>query len=78
MREIAAVTIFAKKHLALARVVADSFRRHHPGIPFFALLADESDGYTATNEQNPFGYSLWMTLSLRILAAFGSFIRNKN
>jgi hypothetical protein len=29
----------------LARVVASSFSEHHPGIPFFLLLADEVDGY---------------------------------
>lgn len=37
----AAVTIAAKPTWAHARVVAGSFRRHHPGIEIFALLADE-------------------------------------
>lgn len=31
--------------LASARVVARSFRDHHPDAPFFVLLADEIDGY---------------------------------
>jgi hypothetical protein len=50
MNDIAAATIFAKKHVALARVLADSFRRQHPDIPFFGLLADEPDGYAFTDE----------------------------
>ena len=37
----AAVTIVAKHRLADARVLARSFAEHHPGIPFFAVLADE-------------------------------------
>jgi hypothetical protein len=43
MRQIAAGTIAAKRHLSLARVLALSFREHHPDIPFFLLLADEGD-----------------------------------
>ncbi|MCA1829848.1 MAG: hypothetical protein LC689_23265 [Myxococcales bacterium] len=31
--------------LASARVVASSFTEHHPGVPFFVLLADEVEGY---------------------------------
>src|SRR3954462_4770627 len=45
MGQLAAATIAAKKHLSLARVLASSFREHHPEIPFFVLLADEPDGY---------------------------------
>jgi hypothetical protein len=41
---VAAATIVAKNQLALGRVLARSFRRHHPEIPFFLLLADEVDG----------------------------------
>lgn len=37
-------TIAAKPQLALARVVARSFRRHHPGVPVFVLLADRVEG----------------------------------
>ena len=47
MSEIAAATIVAKNRIALARVLADSFRRRHPEVPFFVLLADEVDGYFA-------------------------------
>lgn len=42
---IAACTIAAKSTLALGRVVAESFLRHHPSVPCFLLLADEVDGY---------------------------------
>jgi len=45
MEAMAVGTVFSKSSLSLARVLADSFRRHHPEIPFFALLADEVDGY---------------------------------
>ena len=44
MDDLAACTIAAKPMLASARVVARSFRRHHPGVPFHLLLADEPDG----------------------------------
>ena len=44
MPEIAAATIAAKNYLSPARVLADSFRRHHPEIPFYLLLADEVEG----------------------------------
>ncbi|CAN5550838.1 hypothetical protein BH23ACI1_BH23ACI1_27090 [soil metagenome] len=40
----AACTVIAKNHLPLARVLAGSFRRHHPGAPFHVLLADRVDG----------------------------------
>jgi hypothetical protein len=30
--------------MALARVLSRSFRLHHPGVPFFVLLADEVEG----------------------------------
>jgi hypothetical protein len=42
---VAAATIVAKSNLALARVIAESFREHHPEIPFFVLLTDEVDGF---------------------------------
>jgi hypothetical protein len=40
----AAATIVAKPYLSHARVLAHSFREHHPEIPFFALLADDAEG----------------------------------
>src|SRR6476659_6466873 len=40
----AACTIAAKTRLPSARVVARSFAEHHPGVPFFVLLADEVEG----------------------------------
>jgi hypothetical protein len=40
----AACTIAAKARLPSARVVASSFAEHHPGVPFFVLLADEVEG----------------------------------
>ncbi len=42
---IAAGTVVAKNFLAFARVLARSFREHHPDVPLFVLLADEVDGY---------------------------------
>jgi hypothetical protein len=50
MGDLAVATVFARRHLSLARVVAQSFRRLHPEIPFFALLADEPDGYAFADE----------------------------
>ncbi len=41
---IAACTIVAKNMISLARVLAASFRRHHPDVPFVVLLADDVDG----------------------------------
>ncbi len=41
---IAVATIAAKRHLSLVLVLAQSFRQHHPDIPFFVLLADEPAG----------------------------------
>ncbi|HWM89573.1 MAG TPA: hypothetical protein VN493_02275 [Thermoanaerobaculia bacterium] len=37
-------TIVARNYLAFARVLARSFREHHPHVPLFVLLADEVDG----------------------------------
>ncbi len=39
-----AVTIASKRYLPLARVTADSFCEHNPGVPFYLLLADEPRG----------------------------------
>ncbi|MBI5870378.1 MAG: hypothetical protein HZB44_05380 [Actinobacteria bacterium] len=40
----AAGTIISKNYLPFARVLASSFREHHPEIPFHVLLMDEVDG----------------------------------
>jgi hypothetical protein len=45
METLAVGTIVAKNYLPFARVLAESFRRHHPDIPLFVVLADEVDGY---------------------------------
>ncbi|MCC7240356.1 MAG: hypothetical protein IT180_00395 [Acidobacteria bacterium] len=37
----AGCTIVAKNCLSYARVLARSFRQHHPDVPFFVLLADQ-------------------------------------
>jgi hypothetical protein len=39
---IAVGTVFAKNYLSFARVLAESFRRHHPDVPFVGLLADRA------------------------------------
>lgn len=44
MKELAAATIVAKNYLSHARVLATSFHRFHPEIPFIVLLADDVDG----------------------------------
>jgi glycosyltransferase involved in cell wall biosynthesis len=41
---LAACTVVSRNHLAYARVVCESFRRHHPGARFFVLLADRNQG----------------------------------
>ncbi len=41
---VAAATIASKSRWALARATAKSFLEHNPGIPFYALLADEDEG----------------------------------
>ena len=41
---IAVGTVFAKNYLSFARVLAASFRRHHPDVPFVGVLADEPQG----------------------------------
>jgi hypothetical protein len=60
---LAAATIAAKSTLASARVVARSFTEHHPGVPFFVLLADEVDGYLDPAEE---GYELLLLRDLDI------------
>ncbi len=45
MNGVAAGTIVAKNYLSFARVLAASFREHHPDVPFVVLLADEPDGW---------------------------------
>jgi glycosyltransferase involved in cell wall biosynthesis len=42
--DLVACTIISKNYLALARTLAQSYRRHHPGGRFFVLLADRLDG----------------------------------
>ena len=44
-----ACTIVASNYLAHARVLAHSFRQHHPGSRFAILLIDEADGDTAAS-----------------------------
>ncbi|MBC7933633.1 MAG: hypothetical protein H7Z38_23990 [Rubrivivax sp.] len=45
MRGVAVATVVAKSHLSFARVLAQSFRRHHSEATFYVLLADEAEGY---------------------------------
>ena len=41
----AALTIVSKNYLAQAKVLADSYRRHHPDHDFIVVLVDRMDGY---------------------------------
>ncbi len=42
--DVVACTIVSKNYLALARTLARSYREHHPGGRFLALLVDRVDG----------------------------------
>ncbi len=66
---LAAATIASKSHLAHARVLAASFREHHPEIPFFVLLADEIEG-AFEPEHEPFALVLLRQLTIRDLRGF--------
>lgn len=44
MKARAVFTVVTKSHLASARVLAQSLARHNPGLPLYALLADEPEG----------------------------------
>lgn len=43
--DFAACTIIAKNYLPMARVLADSWNRFHPGCPLFVLLLDSAQGF---------------------------------
>jgi hypothetical protein len=45
MQGMAVATVVAKNYLSFARVLAQSFFRHHPDVPLFVLLSDEVDGF---------------------------------
>src|SRR5438128_11688039 len=45
LNDTAVCTVVSKNHLALARAFAGSFRRHHPDVPIFVLLADRVGDY---------------------------------
>ncbi|MGH7263835.1 MAG: glycosyltransferase, partial [Candidatus Rokuibacteriota bacterium] len=51
--ELAACTVVARRELARARVLAESFRAHHPGASVFVLLVDRIDG-PAPSTREPF------------------------
>lgn len=65
----AGATIAAKSMLASARVVARSFKDHHPDTAFFVLLADEVDGYFDP-AQEPFELLLLRDLDIPDPARF--------
>src|SRR5271167_789992 len=43
MKAVAVATIFAKNYLSYARVLAQSFHHHNPGIPLYGVLIDSGD-----------------------------------
>lgn len=46
----AVVTASAGNYLPMARVMAESFRRHHPDVPVFLGLSDEAEGRIGPQE----------------------------
>ncbi len=50
--DFAACTIIGKNYLSMARVLADSFHRHHPDCPFFVLFLDFTEGYFDAAKEN--------------------------
>lgn len=65
----AAATIASRRYLALARVTAESFRRHNEGVPFFTLLADTGEeGHEGKRE--PFETVFPDDLALEDMAGF--------
>lgn len=65
----AAATIVAKPLLPYARVLADSFREHHPAIPFFVFLTEEfaSAELKARYAQQALSYALTPTALAQLL-----------
>jgi len=51
LNDAAVCTVVSKNHLALARAFAESFRRHHPGVPIFMLLADRVGDYFSPSRE---------------------------
>lgn len=47
-----ACTIVSKNYISYARVLADSFREHHPGGRFFVLLVDRNEGRIDPGREN--------------------------
>ncbi len=45
MAALSACTIVSKNYVPFARVLAESFHRHHPGGRFFVLLVDRNEGH---------------------------------
>jgi glycosyltransferase involved in cell wall biosynthesis len=48
---VAALTIVSKNYISLARVLAESFLKNHPGARFFVVLVDKNDGYIKQEEE---------------------------
>jgi len=49
--KVAVCTVVSKNYISHARVLANSFKRHHPDITFYVLLADRLDGYFDPQEE---------------------------
>jgi glycosyltransferase involved in cell wall biosynthesis len=50
--EFASCTIIAKNYISMARVLAESWHRFHPGAPFFVLLLDSPAGYFSPENED--------------------------
>ena len=49
--EFAACTIIAKNYIPMARVLAESWNKHHPDAPLFVLLLDSPEGFFSPEDE---------------------------
>jgi len=48
---ITGCTVISKNYVSHARILAESFKKHHPGGRFFVLLCDRNDGHVDPAEE---------------------------
>jgi hypothetical protein len=67
MKGVAVASVVARNFIAYARVLADSLRRFHPGVPLKLVVADEDDLIPASKE--PFEHVPLADLRIPVLAS---------